>query len=124
MRYVLVVSYAEGGDSWEESMDDPQVTCDQTATERGRALVDWFNGDLRPGEKPRAFISARVVGESFEHDWRKTSLITVSDRLGNYDRMKCEACGITGKRFGLNPRVKIDSQYRAAKYQKCGWQRA
>lgn len=79
----------------------------------GEANCDVYNS-------PRKLLSVAVLGASknSDHTWHKTNLVTVTDRLGYYDTMRCRICGVTGKRFGLT-NIKIDSQFRAKKYRTC-----
>lgn len=84
-----------------------------------RKTIDWFNGSLKPGEKPRKYIGFRVLGEDLKHDWVKSSLTTQSERGVQFDRMKCARCGITGKRMGLGRGTQMDSKYRKAAFKMC-----
>lgn len=88
----------------------------------GRALIQRYNDGLRPGEYVRTLERVVVTVEADpatrEHDWTKTSLVTVEERGQYFDRMRCKRCGVTGKRFGLDY-VKRDSIYRAKKFEKC-----
>lgn len=84
-----------------------------------KQLLHFFNRTRRPGDIRRTFHSVEVLDKhSIEkHDWRKTSLVT---EAGGYDRMKCERCGITGKRYGLGQHGVIrDKKYSAVKYCRC-----
>lgn len=119
MKYKIAVQFVQGGEPWEEDYDDAHVTTDAEAMNKGAALVQHFNDTLRPGEKARKFLGARIVGEGESHDWHKVNLITQTRGRQNFDTMRCELCKITGKRFGLGPSVKRDSIYRAKKYAKC-----
>jgi hypothetical protein len=70
-------------------------------------------------KKAKASPAAAVAPILTEHDWEKTNLVTVSDRSGLYDTMRCKCCGITGKRFGLGPDVRRDPKFKAERYLKC-----
>lgn len=35
------------------------------------------------------------------HQWEKKNLVTLEDRKGQYDLLKCKICGIEGKRYTL-----------------------
>lgn len=120
MRFAITVTYAqEEGESWEENYDDRAITTVDQASEKGRSLVNYFNSTLRPGEKARRFVSARILADSVAHDWRKVNLVTIVGPGGRtYDKMRCAVCEITGKRLGLVG-VKRDSKFRAAKYETC-----
>jgi hypothetical protein len=119
VKYKIAVGYAAGGDAWNEAYDDPAVSTLAQAVAKGRALVDHFNSTLRPKEKARAFLGAAIVGPSEVHQWEKSSLVTQTRGRQSFDTMKCTACRITGKRFGLGPSIVRDSIYRATKYAKC-----
>ena len=121
MKWLLEVSNEKG--AWTEDYAHEDVTCDAEAEAKGRAMIDNFNATLRPHEKARTFVSAVVVenGETdarMQHFWTKTSLVTISDAQGAYDKMRCTTCGITGKRFGLE-HIRLDSEYRAKAFQNC-----
>lgn len=88
----------------------------------GRDLIEWFNSTRRENEGEREFLRVEVHGDvpPPEHNWSKTTLMTQSrGGMTSFDKMKCERCGITGKRFGLQAHVKRDSQYRAKVYARC-----
>lgn len=58
-----------------------------------------------------------------EHDWHKTNAFTRTFVGGvnhgqTYDAMKCEVCGVEGKRYGVRG-VKRDTKFRAKKYEIC-----
>ena len=53
------------------------------------------------------------------HWWQKTSLVTKGDRFGMYDVYECVRCGITGKRYGLNERIAVDSRFKAKRIRTC-----
>ncbi|GKS14760.1 hypothetical protein YDYSY3_57600 [Paenibacillus chitinolyticus] len=102
--------------TWKEKYDfhegDPQAWA--------QAMLDRFNSTLRPGENPRELVSVEVLPEeSQEHIWRKENVYTIVRGSQVYDKMRCERCGVTGKRHGLVSGVKRDSEYRAKKYEKC-----
>ncbi len=120
MKFQLCVGYADTENpTWIEMFDDHSVKTQEEAEAFCRKTVAWFNDTLRPGEKARRYVSVNLIGESEVHDWRKSNLVTVANHRGTHDVMKCEACGITGKRFGIGGGVTRDSKYRAKKYAKC-----
>lgn len=87
-----------------------------------REIIDWFNTTLRPGERKREFVRCEVQGEvpTAEHKWAKATAMSQANRYGSpYDKMFCERCGITGKRFGIGGVVKIDSAFKLKVYQRC-----
>jgi len=101
-----------------------QVTTDPEKWSRD--ILDWFNSTLRPHERKRVFVRCDIIGEvpPAEHAWTKWSVMTKvmvgGARHGRmYDAMKCERCGVTGKRFGIKEHVHLDSKYRLALYRRC-----
>lgn len=91
-----------------------------------REIIDWFNSRLRPHERKRIFVRCEIEGEvpPAEHKWFKITAMTKSmvgsQRHGQmYDAMQCERCGVTGKRYGLGPYVKLDSKYRKKHFKRC-----
>ena len=54
-----------------------------------------------------------------EHKWRKTNLVTISDKHGTYDKQECTECKITGKRFGLSGTVRRDKKYSHERFADC-----
>lgn len=84
-------------------------------------MIDNFNKTLRQGERTRELVGVEVLDEPTglgKHEWSKTNLVTVVRGSQMYDKMRCDNCGITGKRFGLGG-VTRDSKYKAKKYEKC-----
>jgi hypothetical protein len=108
-------TYREGEhDSFQAGEPDIEAWC--------RRLVQRFNETLRPHEKVRTVDKVEMTEDSapvvLRHDWHKTNAITISDRHGTYDRMRCDRCGITGKRFGLHT-VLRDRAFRAKAFETC-----
>jgi|GEM_PF-2363355 len=105
----------------EEHLDGEGVD----AEDAGRRLVDGFNDTLRPGEHPRVFVSAEPFpgdDRPRKHDWEKVNLVTLEERRGccgsrTYDRMECTRCGVTGRRYGVGPCVRLDRRH--AKWENC-----
>lgn len=101
-------------ESYKENTNDPEKWC--------RDILKFFNGGLRPGERPREFVRCDVDGEvpHEKHKWVKRTAMTQSNQYGTaYDAMICERCNVTGKRFGLGAHVKIDSKFKLKVYQRC-----
>ncbi|MNO15499.1 hypothetical protein D3C76_51650 [compost metagenome] len=103
--------------SWKESYDcshnDPE--------EWDKNLIDHFNATLHPGERARELVGVEILDGSEaikNHVWRKVNAITIVRGGQSYDKVRCELCGITGKRFGLSG-ITRDSKYKAKKYIKC-----
>lgn len=105
---------------WEEyEWDD--VHDEESAREKAQQLVDSFNRTLREGEVERVLEEVELIeGQRYavhEHQWDKTSLVT---EAGGYDRMKCEKCGITGKRYGVGQDgITRDDKYKKEVYARC-----
>lgn len=108
----------EWGETYEKEVADPEKW--------SRDIIAWFNRTLRPGEKKREFVRCEVFGEvaPAEHKWFKVTAMTKTmsggPRHGQmYDAMECERCGVTGKRYGIQPHVKLDSKWRQQVYKRC-----
>ena len=91
-----------------------------------RDTVKKFNDTLRPHEQPRKVLKVERLHSAADvhrkHDWIKISVMTQSGvgSRGSFDRMRCEACGVTGKRYGLGQNgVKRDSEFRGNAFQFC-----
>jgi hypothetical protein len=101
IKFIAAHEGAPDEDGWEE---DYPHDGDGDAEEIIRRLIENFNATLRPREKPRrlvkilSFSFVPVTPKPTPHIWGKASLVT---EKGGYDRMKCRACGATGKRYGL-----------------------
>lgn len=104
-------------ETYEQETSDPEEWC--------RDIIKWFNDTLRPHETKRVFVRCEIIGEvpPAEHKWFKVTAMTqatTGQRHGQfYDAMKCERCGVTGKRFGLGTYVKLDSKWRRKAYRRC-----
>lgn len=125
MQFKIQVKPNNRDDSWWEDCNKPEVTDQASAEKAGRALVKYFNDTLRPGESPRSFLAAELTENNVRelHEWTKSSLTTVFERGRMFDRMRCDKCGITAKRFGMSSIV-IDPTYRARAFQNCDTARA
>jgi hypothetical protein len=56
-------------------------------------------------------MKQRIEIDTFPHDFQKKNLVTISDRTGHYDLLKCSKCGIEGKRFGLGQMLTLTKDY-------------
>lgn len=104
-------------EGWEEeykrTVDDPLLWAKET--------VAKFNATLRRGELPRELLGVRIVGEELpedEHNFTKQNIYSLTHAGRAYDIVKCERCGVTGKRYGVG-KARLDSQFRAKVYQLC-----
>ena len=116
MEFKIVVS--NGNEEWEESysenVEDPHKWAKDT--------IKFFNSTLKPGEKPRTLVSVIISDNSNKkhHKWiKRTDGMSKSFRGSIVDFMYCDCCGITGKRYGTNGRIKIDSKYRKNAFREC-----
>lgn len=114
--------------AWSEDYSYSYIETLGEAEQQARRFVDDFNASLRPGEKRRVFVRVEEIAEEVNlderHEWRKTNLMTLASPHGRHDTMKCEVCGITGKRYGISESVTLDSQYRAKAFTHCDTARA
>jgi hypothetical protein len=62
MKFKIKIS--SGRNEWSEEYDKPEVLDVKEAEQFGREIIDSFNHSLRPGEKPREFVSAEIIGPS------------------------------------------------------------
>lgn len=124
IRFKLYWKHPGESDSAERGETHDQITADPEKWSRD--ILDWFNLTLRPHEITREFVRCEVIGEvpPAEHRWFKVTAMTRTmvggPRHGsNYDGMKCERCGVTGKRYGISGFVKIDSKWGKATFKRC-----
>ncbi len=129
MKFRLIVT-DERGKEWSEDENRSEIANMAEAEKWATKIIQSFNDTLRPGELPRTIVRVEPLGDDDDdgkawpeikrHDWEKTNLVTVmNDYFGSHDTMKCRQCGITGKRFGIGPSVKIDSDFKAAGFLDC-----
>lgn len=92
-------------------------------TEAAQGLIDHFNSTLRRYEKARVLVSARELDDQTmtEHVWIKATAMTQRGRHGKaFDKMHCQRCGLTGKRYGLSADISIDAPFnRTPGYKNC-----
>lgn len=108
-------------EAWDEEMEFAGITDAELAREKAQEIVDRFKATLRKGEVERVLVDVTFVEElrysRRHHTWVKVSLVT---EAGMYDRMKCEVCGITAKRYGIGAGHPIrDPKYSADIYARC-----
>lgn len=123
MKFTLKVAYLDGsGAPWTEPYNRPEIGSEEAAKSWAERTIKNFNDTLRPGEKARKFLGVFFDQEDNKekavHLWSKTNLVTIIRGHRSHDTLKCLNCGVTAKRFGLDS-IKIDSQFRAKKYQSC-----
>src|SRR5262249_45764282 len=105
---ILTVGHEDGsGEPWTEIYGESDGMSRGLRPEHtdvdawARDVIDYFNNTIdtidHPSEKRRVLISVRVGDDGRmhddgrrAHDWHKTNLVTISDRIGTYDAMKCE----------------------------------
>lgn len=123
MKWILTAcNKGNPASKWTEDYNHDEVVSNADAEAMGKAFIERFNSTLRPHEKEREFISAEISEEStadLKHNWSKTNAFTISDRTGNYDKMQCKQCGITGKRFGISSTVTRDNNFKARGFEFC-----
>ena len=124
MKFTLFWKHPGAKDSSAIGETHEQLTTDPV--QWSKDLLDWFNRTLRPHERKRVFVRCEIVGEvpPAEHRWVKHSAMTKvmsgGPRHGQiYDAMECERCGVTGKRYGLGPAVKLDHKFKATAFKRC-----
>ena len=101
-------------EEYEKDTDDPHKWAKET--------LESFNASLRPGESARELLNVEIVEGNNDalHNWDKDVKAMSAEFRGRmYDGMYCTKCGITGKRFGLSPRVTIDSKFRKKVFRRC-----
>ena len=117
MKFKIEVETVDGQKWWEGY--DVDTTNPQ---EWAEGTIAMFNGTLRPGEQSRTLLQVKTLEEDNGkfHQWTKLATgMSQSFRGQVIDKMYCTECGVTGKRFGLCPEVKIDSKYKKKIYQRC-----
>lgn len=108
MKITFIATHCDAPDEdgWQEYHESDAAGTPEEIIHR---LLDNFNATLRRGELPRRLVKIVGVEKSPQkHIWGKASLVT---EQGGYDRMRCRACGATGKRYGLGQDgVKLDKE--------------
>lgn len=115
------IKVTDGKSKWWETYKNIQNIDDAKAM--AKVFIDNFNRTLRPYEKPRKLLRVEIIGKrniNINHEWiKKTNGMSVPFRDGIVDLYYCRRCGITGKRYGLNNEIAIDSKYKKKEYRKC-----
>lgn len=117
MKFKLFVKDSKGSE-WQETYDKDV----EDAEKYCRMIINDFNDTLRKGELKRTFLKVEIVEKANDkfHKWNKyTSGMSVSFRGNVVDMMYCEKCGITGKRYGLEDHIVIDSKFRKKAFKHC-----
>ena len=106
--------------NWWEDYNESSVVDMPSAEEEGRKMVRLYNWTLRPGEAPRTFIEAQLVGEGeLDHDWEKTNLVTVTGKHGaSHDTLRCKRCGCEARRYGLS-NIRRVGKWAKPKWEHC-----
>jgi len=115
--YTMKVKQVGSDDSTAWNEDTHEMVEESVSNEEhAKSIIKYFNDTLKPYEKARELVSVTDLndtGSPVNHVWNKVSLVT---ETGGFDRMECENCGCTGKRFGLRSFVQIDPKYRKHEY--------
>lgn len=124
MKITYIVAHDREPAGWQEDYEDDGKFGRGMPEEIVGRILDFFNSTLRPNELPRRLV--RIVSSEGEpaphiipHAWEKQNLVTIIDKHGSYDKMKCTVCGIMGKRFGLGPEVQRDLKYCHPAHASC-----
>lgn len=119
MKIKMTVKMINTGNIFDEEYDIENTNIPQ---EYVNQLISNFNRTLRPMESPRELVNVEIIeNESeviYKHAFVKQNLYTISSNNGTYDIVKCERCGVTGKRYGLT-NIKRDAKYKAKIYDTC-----
>ena len=112
MKIKITVKDTKRNNQWDEEYT---INDSYSPQEYAEDLIERFNKTLMAGESPREVVKVEIIekGRTQEHVFTKQNHFTITDRYGIYDIMKCNICGVTGKRFGLSGNVKRDSKYKA-----------
>ena len=120
MLFEIEVGELESARQQLEQYDREELTTQEEIQKWAEETIANFNKTLRPGEKARRLIGVKIIGESVrQHQWHKTNLVTISKGGQMYDAYRCDHCGATGKRFGLDEHVTRDAKYRAQRWENC-----
>ena len=113
------IKVADASNEWWEDCDKNTADPYQWA----RKTLASFNASLHKGESRRKLLEVEVLDATSraEHTWSKQNTFTVVEKGGeSYDVMRCERCGITGKRYGLAAGVILDTRFAKANvYRRC-----
>lgn len=83
-----------------------------------RELTTFSTGHLLVGAKE--YTPPNPARPSV-HDWQPRSPVTLKDSAGRYHNMRCEKCGVTGRRYehSLIGIVRLDPHYSAKRFEDC-----
>lgn len=119
MRFRLIVRNKSRGE-WAEEYDKLELRTREQIDAWCRETIERYNATMYEGDEPREYVRSELIGETEQHDWRKTNLVTVMRRGGgSYDTYRCEGCGITGKRPGLSSEVVRDAEFKPKGFASC-----
>lgn len=116
IRFKIRCRHVGGTTEWTEEytkdVADPAAWAHDT--------IAMFNATLRAGEQARELLAVEVIDGSAqdEHAWGKTNLVTLERHGIGYDTLRCDRCGITAKRLGIQYIVR-DAKFRAEVYRRC-----
>ena len=117
-KFRIQVKTLRGKASWWEKYEVATESPEAYAQE----ILAFFNKTLKPFEEPRVILSVEMLEDTgnIQHTFfKKTDGMSVEFRGETVDLMQCSECGITGKRFGLQPTVKLDSKWSKKCYRFC-----
>jgi len=121
MKFEMLVGHEDGkGETWVEPYDKPELRTEDSVRLWAARTNEYFNSTLHDGEKPRTLLEVTISeAPSDVHMWTKTNLATIQDRGQMYDTAKCSVCGITARRYRLEPVFTRDKKFSAKSFDSC-----
>lgn len=124
MKFTLTCRHRGDEATWDEAYEMDVVNTREEAELWGNATIRSFNETRCTGERPRELVSVKVEaatsGAKKDHDWNKTNLVTVMPKRGqSYDTYRCQACGVTARRYGVGESPVLDPKYKTRVYWRC-----